>query len=56
MYGVKKLAPGVFPESWKMLAERRRRQRKLTKKSPPETQDDSIRCGELITHNILNVL
>ena len=45
MCGLKKLASQVFPENWKVLAERRRRRRqwrKRTKKkiSPPVTQGD----------------
>ena len=45
MCDLKKLASGVFPESWKVLAEqwqRRqwRQQRKWTKNSPPLTQGD----------------
>ena len=32
MCGLKKLASGIFPESWKVLAQRRRQQRKGTEK------------------------
>ena len=40
MCGLKNLASGVFPESWKLLAECRKRRRKWTKLSPPITQVD----------------
>ena len=43
MCDLKKWASGVFPESWKVLAERRRRRRKRTKnRSTPVTRGDLI--------------
>ena len=35
MWGLKKLASGVFPESWKVLAERRRRQKRTKNNKSP---------------------
>ena len=48
MCGLKKLASGVFPESWKVLAERRRRRRRRDGGNGPKTISPPVTRGDLM--------
>ena len=58
MCSLKKLASGVFPESWKVLTERRRRRRRKRTKNnkPPVTRGDLITPAQFWLCDIREVL